>query len=200
MSEKARYKLTVVIAVAALLMAATTYAADAVDQSPPPPPPVYESAPDVAVPVPPVPPMVPTPPSPVYQKSAPAPVYQPPGQVYQAPPSTPPVAVAPTVQVALPPQPPQFVYVPELGYYVATGVPYDMIYVNRVYYYYSNGYWYMAAAYGSPWRYVAPAYLPKLMLRHSYAEYRHHRDQEFRRLEHERERYRGEFHRPEWNR
>lgn len=212
MPEKAKNKLTVVIAAAALLMAATAYAADSVDQPVPPPPPVYEPAPAIAAPSAPVPPTAPAPPAPVYPQSTqppaypppgqayppPGQAYPPPGQAYQAP--APPVAVAPPVQVVLPPQPPQFVYVPELGYYVATGVPYDMIYANRAYYYYSAGHWYMASTYGAPWRYVAPAYLPKLMLRHSYAEYRHHRDLEFRRLDHERERYRGEFHRPEWNR
>jgi hypothetical protein len=61
----------------------------------------------------------------------------------------------PSVQVELPPQPPQFVYVPDLGYYVAAGVAYDLIYVGRKYFYFNNGILYQADYYGAPWVTVA---------------------------------------------
>src|SRR5476651_1015105 len=47
-----------------------------------------------------------------------------------APPPPPPAyAPPPPVQVVLPATPPQFVFVPELGYYVAVGTPYDIAYI-----------------------------------------------------------------------
>jgi hypothetical protein len=103
----------------------------------------------------------------------------------------------PPPQVVLPPQPPQFVYVPELGYYVAAGVPYDLVYVNRRYYHLRDGHWYQADRYGAPWAYTPVDRLPPLMRRHSYVEYRKQREAELTRYQHDKD-YRGDYHRPEW--
>jgi hypothetical protein len=103
----------------------------------------------------------------------------------------------PPPQVVLPEQPPQFVYVPDLGYYVAAGVPYDLVYVNRRYYHLHDGHWYQAEYYGAPWAYISVDRLPPLMRRHSYVEYRSHREAELTRFQHEKD-YRGEIHRPAW--
>jgi len=102
----------------------------------------------------------------------------------------------PPAQVELPPQPPQFVYVPDLGYYVAAGVAYDLLYVGRKYFYFNNGIWYQADHYGAPWVYTPVNRLPVLMTRHSYVEYRKHREAELVKHQHEKD-YKGEFHRPE---
>ncbi len=102
----------------------------------------------------------------------------------------------PPVRVELPPEPPQFVYVPELGYYVAAGLPYDLLYVGRKYFYFNNGYWYQADYYGAPWVYAPVNRLPPIMTRHSYVEYRKHRESELIKHQHEKD-YRGEFHKPE---
>ena len=104
----------------------------------------------------------------------------------------------PPQTVMLPPQPPPFVYVPELGYYVASGVPFDLVYVNRMYFHFRDGHWYQAEQYGAPWRYTPVERLPPLMRRHSYNEYRNHRDAELSRYKSERE-YRGDFHQPRGN-
>jgi len=101
----------------------------------------------------------------------------------------------PPPEVLMPPQPPQFVYVPELGYYVAAGVAFDLIYVNRRYYHFRDGHWYQAEYYGAPWTYTPIERLPQLMQRHSYVEYRKHREAELTRYQHEKD-YRGEFHQP----
>ena len=92
--------------------------------------------------------------------------------------------------------PPQFVFVPELGYYVATGLAYDMIYDGRAYYVYNAGYWYRTSYYGGPWLHVRVSLLPPLLLRHNIIEMHRFRDLEFRRYERDREHYRGRLHRP----
>ena len=108
------------------------------------------------------------------------------------------VLVAPPPPVLeLPPQPPQFVYVPELGYYVAVGMAIDLIYANRKYYHFKDGHWYEAERYGAPWRYTPTERLPGLMRQHSYVEYRQHREAELTRYKHDRD-YKGDFHQPKW--
>ena len=113
------------------------------------------------------------------------------------PPPPAPVYVSPPVQIALPATPPQFVYVPELGYYVAIDVPFDMIYVGNVYYYNSNGYWYQAEYYGTPWRFVAKRRLPPILVRFSFNEIHRYRDREFKLYQRDRAHYRGQLYRPE---
>ncbi len=196
-------KLSVVFAVVLLVSAGTAFASGLnvnldvfVPAQPAPVPVVVVQAPPVND-VPPAPVYVA--PTPMYAPPAPTPT-PPPAGYYQA--SPPPGYAAPAPQVAaplaaqvvLPAQPPQFVYVPELGYYVAVGVPYDLIYVGREYYYYSNGYWFRASRYGTPWIYVGYNALPKIMRRHSYVEFRAIRDREFGRHEFKEDRrdFRGE--------
>jgi hypothetical protein len=89
------------------------------------------------------------------------------------------------------------VYVPELGYYVAVDVPFDMIYVGNSYYYYANGYWYQAGYYGAPWSAVARRALPPVLVRFGFKEIHRYRDREFRIYQRDREHYRGRLHRPE---
>ena len=138
---------------------------------------------DIAVPVQPAPP-------PVYTSPSPGPVYvAPPPPVYLAPPPPP--------QAVLPATPPQFIFVPELGYYVAIGIAADMIYDGRAYYYHNNGYWYRTTFYGSPWQPVAARALPPLLVRFRFNDIYRYRDKEFRRYEHDKVHYKGQLHRPE---
>ena len=130
---------------------------------------------------------VPAPP----QQASPAPAYTPP-----PPPSY--VAPAPVqAPVVLPAAPPQFVYVPELGYYVAMGVAFDMIYDGQAYYYHNGGYWYRTSYYGAPWAYVAPRLLPQVLVRFSFRDIHRFRDREYKRYNRDRGHYRGRLHRPE---
>jgi len=113
----------------------------------------------------------------------------PPAPVYVAPPP-------PVTQVALPAAPPQFIYVPELGYYVAVGIPYDIAYIGQSYYMFSNGRWYCTAYYGGPLVIVGKRLLPPLLARHSLVAFRHFREAEFRRYSHDPAHYHGQLHNP----
>ena len=123
----------------------------------------------------------------------PSPVPAPP-PVYIAPP---PPAYIPPPPVMLPEIPPQFVFVPDLGYYVAIGTPYDIAYIGNDYYMFSNGFWYRTGYYGGPLIRLERRMRPPLLVRHNLVEFRRFREVEFRRYNHEGEHYRGQTHRPE---
>ena len=114
------------------------------------------------------------------------------------PPPPPPVYLpAPEPEVMLPATPPQFIYVPDLGYYVAVGTPYDIAYIGHDYFMFSNGFWYRTSYYGGPLRVVERRAFPPLLARHNFREIRRYREAEFRRYDRDREHYRGQMHRPE---
>lgn len=108
----------------------------------------------------------------------------------------PPPAYAPP-PVMLPDTPPQFVFVPDLGYYVAVGTPYDMAYIGRDYFIFSNGFWYRTSYYGGPLVRVERRMMPPLLVRHNLRDFRRFREAEFRRYDRDRDHYRGQIHRPE---
>jgi hypothetical protein len=60
----------------------------------------------------------------------------------------PPVYVNPPVVIA---GPPQFLLPPELGFYVAVGVGYDLFLSGNVYYLHSGNVWYSSPYYNGPW-------------------------------------------------
>ena len=120
---------------------------------------------------------------------------------------------APPVVVAPPPPPepqdlvppdlifeeaPQFVYAPSLNLYVAIGVPYDLFYTGREYFYYRGGIWFSAPYYDGPWVIAPRSSYPPVFLRYRIANIRYYRDAEFRRYEHDRMHYDGRLHRPEF--
>jgi len=121
----------------------------------------------------------------------------PPAPTYAAPPPPPVVYVAPVV---LPAAPPQFVFVPELGYYVAAGVAFDMLYDGRSYYYHNGGYWYRTAYYGGAWSPVAQRMMPPMILKFQIGDIHRFSNKEFHRYKTEGARYRGKTHRPEEHR
>jgi len=122
------------------------------------------------------------------------PAAAPPPPVY-APAPPPPAYVPPPVM--LPATPPQFVYVPDLGYYVAVGTPYDIAYIGNNYYINSNGYWYRAAYYGGPLVRIERRMWPPLLVRYGLRDFRRFRDLEFKRYDRDRAHYRGQLHSPE---
>jgi len=88
---------------------------------------------------------------------------------------------------------PTFIYVPELGYSVAVGSPYNFIYLDGYYYINRDGYWYGSSHYGGPWDVVSIERLPHAIRAHRWEEIRRYRDREYRRHDHkyweERDRY-----------
>lgn len=91
---------------------------------------------------------------------------------------------------------PQFIYSPDLGMYVAVGVPYDLVYTGNEYFYFYGGRWFHGPYYNGPWAFAPRRLYPPVFLRFRIGDVRHFRDQEFRRYEHDRGHYGGRFHRP----
>jgi hypothetical protein len=122
-----------------------------------------------------------------------APVAPPPPPVY-APPS--PVYVPSQPQIVIQ-QPPVFLAPPELGFYVAVDIPYDMVYISGRYYLYNNGGWYRGRNYNGPWIVVPERKLPPGLRKYRYEEVRHYRDVEYSHYHQDRDHYRGEYFRPD---
>lgn len=83
-----------------------------------------------------------------------------------------PVYAAPAVVVS---SPPEFVAPPELGFFVAVGVPYDIFFYGNGYWLCRNGAWFSARYYNGPWGSVAFAGVPRELRRyplHSIHRYR----------------------------
>jgi hypothetical protein len=118
--------------------------------------------------------------------------------------SPPPPELAPEAgQYAVPPEvyveeSPRFIYSPSLQMYVAVGVPYDLVYNGYDYFYLYGGSWYRGPYYNGPWSFAGRRYLPPGLRRYRADEIRYFRDQEYRRYEHDRNRYDGRFYRPDY--
>ena len=97
-------------------------------------------------------------------------------------------------------QPPDFLYPPELGFGVAVGVPYDLIYLSGVYYLNRGGGWYRASYYGDGWIRVHGRDLPPELRRYRLARIHEFRDREYRMYVRDRDHYRGQHFRPEGRR
>lgn len=93
-------------------------------------------------------------------------------------------------------EPGGFIYSPNLGFYVSVGTPYDVVYLDNCYYQNRGGRWFMSRRYGGPWAYVARERLPYRLHRHDYNQIRYYRDREYRAYLHDRDHYRGQWHRP----
>lgn len=110
---------------------------------------------------------------------------------------------APAVTVAPPPgiyldEAPQFIYAPELGMYVAVGVPYDLLFTGTEYFYFFGGRWYRGPYYDGPWTFMPRRAYPRVFVDYRIGRIRHFRDVEYRRFEHDRGHYNGRLHRPEF--
>jgi uncharacterized protein YcfJ len=124
-------------------------------------------------------------PAPVVVAAPPPPPPPPPVVVYREPPQ---VVVA---------APPRFIYSPALGFYVAVETPYDLVFFERRYYLFSDGFWYTAPYYDGPWMMVKAGRLPQVLHRARYEDIRRHRDFEYHAYHHDREHYRGRWYVPE---
>jgi hypothetical protein len=158
--------------------------------------PVFVAAPPQPIPPPPVAQAVPMPPSGDVPPDAVAPPDNTPPPV--------PLDVAPPQYARPAPvyvqQAPQFVYSPQLGMYVAVGVPYDLVYTGSEYFYYYGGYWYRGPYYDGPWEFATRAYFPPALLRFNIGYIHYYRDYEFRQWRQHGRGYRGRFHTPEFRR
>jgi hypothetical protein len=120
--------------------------------------------------------------------------YYPPPQVYYDDPLPPQQSVpAPSVQLE---DAPEFIYSPELGFFVSVGVPYDLVYDGNYYYNFSSGYWYRGRNFNGPWEIVTVSNMPAKLLKFRIDQIRYHRDMEMRRYETGGDQYSGQFHRP----
>jgi len=96
----------------------------------------------------------------------------------------------------VPAQAPEFLFPKELGFGVAVGVPYDMVYVSGAYYYWRGGAWNRAISYRGPWSPLEPTRLPPELRRHKLAEIRAARSREFKSYWTNKDQYRGKLFRP----
>ncbi|ABK99364.1 hypothetical protein [Pelobacter propionicus] len=118
--------------------------------------------------------------------------------VVQAAPPPPPVPVyaePPEIVVA---EAPRFIYTPAIGFHVAIGTPYDLVYTGKDYLYNHGGRWYRGRTYYGPWVACKTRNIPSVLRRQSIGQIRHYRDQEYRQYRHDRAHNTGRFFRPEY--
>lgn len=72
--------------------------------------------------------------------------------------------------------PPDFIEPPELGFYVAVGVPFDLFFFNNMYYLYRNDCWYSSRYYNGPWSGIYHRNVPYALHRYPFERIHHYRD------------------------
>lgn len=110
----------------------------------------------------------------------------------------PPPVYAPPVVIE---EPPEFIAPPQLGFYAAVGVPYDLFFIDSRYYLFRDNVWYAGPNYNGPWVSVRYRALPRALRRHPFERVRYYRDAGFREYRHERSPYWENHHfhpRKEW--
>jgi len=131
-----------------------------------------------------------------YYKPQPAPPVPPPPAVVQ--PAEQPAKAPPQVRrPAAVTQPPEFLFPAKLGFGVAVGVPYDMMYLSKTFYYWSDGSWYSSPSYRGPWTPLAYSQLPTELRKNRLATIRGLRNEEFRSYWKNPERYQGRRFKPD---
>jgi hypothetical protein len=73
-------------------------------------------------------------------------------------------------------QAPEFVQPPELGFYVAVGVPYDLFFYNNSYWICRGNIWYNSAYYNGPWNQIYYTNIPYVFNRLPFERIHHYRD------------------------
>lgn len=84
-----------------------------------------------------------------------------------------------------------FVYPEELGFYVAVGVPYDLFYLNNLYFIYRDGRWLRSRSSRGGWVTVGYRDLPPVLRRHRIERVREYRTREYVVYQRDRDHYRG---------
>lgn len=100
-----------------------------------------------------------------------------------------PVYVAPPVTIAVPPV---FVRPPQLGFFVAADVGYDMFFHGNLYYLNTGNVWYASSYYNGPWSTVHYRTVPSILKKHKIKYIHRYRDESYReyRYEHGRDKVR----------
>lgn len=84
-----------------------------------------------------------------------------------------------------------FIYPRELGFYVAVGVPYDLFYLNNVYFIFRDGRWLRSGSSRGGWVNVRYRDLPPTLRRHRMDRIREYRTREYVVYQRDRDHYRG---------
>ncbi len=79
---------------------------------------------------------------------------------------------------------PNFIMLPEQGFSVAVGSPYDIVFYDNRYYIFQDGSWYRSSNYQGPWKYIRTNNLPSRIRKHRLADIRRYRDTEYNRHTH----------------
>jgi hypothetical protein len=79
---------------------------------------------------------------------------------------------------------PSFIMIPEQGFSVAVGSPYDIVFYDNRYYIFQDGSWYRSSNYQGPWKYIRTKNLPSRIRRHRLDDIRRYRDTEYNRQSH----------------
>lgn len=75
---------------------------------------------------------------------------------------------------------PNFIDLPDQGFSISVGSPYDIINYDNRYYLYQNGGWYNSSDYRGPWVTIDENRLPERIRRHRIEDIRRSRDVEYR--------------------
>jgi hypothetical protein len=118
----------------------------------------------------------------------PLPVVVAPQPVYAPAPVPVPVVVEPNVE---------FIFPERLGFYVAVGVPYDLVYLGNSYFVFRGGRWLRAPNYRGPWVEQRYRDLPPVLRRHRVERIRECRDKEYVVYRRDTDHYRGRHFRAE---
>ncbi len=82
---------------------------------------------------------------------------------------------------------PALLFVPQLGFYVSVGQPFDMLFINNYYYITHGKRWYRSRHHYGPWKSVRYKRLPRAIRKHAWHTIRYYGDREYRR--HDRHRW-----------
>jgi len=93
-------------------------------------------------------------------------------------------------------EPPEFIAPPELGFYVAEGVPYDLFFVSNRYYLCRGNVWYSAPYYNGPWVSVGYSSIPYGIRRFPFERIHYFRDNYYRHFSNDRYGYEYRHFRP----
>ena len=122
---------------------------------------------------------------------------QPIQQPQPVPPPRPPVKPFPREGEALAlTAPPDFLFPPKLGFGVAVGVSYDMMYLEKRYYAWQDGAWYRSSSYRGPWNEIVVSQLPPELQKQPLAKIREQRNSEFKKYWGSKAKYQGKRFRP----
>jgi hypothetical protein len=77
-------------------------------------------------------------------------------------------------------EPPEFIAPPQLGFYLAAGVPYDLFFAGNLYYFCRGNVWYASPYFNGPWAPVHYKKVPYALRRYPFERIHYYRDSYFR--------------------